>query len=100
ALLNLPLGPYRVEAELTGFRKFAQTGIVLQVGSNPVINPVLAVGELSTEVQVTAAAPTVDTKTVGVSTVVESQRIVELPLNARQVTQLVTLSGAAVISGT
>src|SRR5437867_73162 len=35
---NLPLGPYRLEAGLPGFRKFAQTGIVLQVGSNPVVN--------------------------------------------------------------
>src|SRR5438093_260654 len=40
-LPNLPLGPYRLEAILPGFRKFAQTGIVLQVNSNPVINPVL-----------------------------------------------------------
>src|SRR5262245_32952342 len=31
SLVNLPLGPYRVEAELSGFRKFVQTGIVLQV---------------------------------------------------------------------
>src|SRR5882672_11332980 len=34
-LPNLPLGPYRLEAMLPGFRSFAQTGIVLQVGSNP-----------------------------------------------------------------
>src|SRR3954462_3867824 len=35
-LPNLPVGPYKLEAALPGFRKFAQTGIVLQVGSNPV----------------------------------------------------------------
>ena len=96
SLLSLPLGPYGVEMELAGFGKFVQTGIVLQVGANAVVNAVLGVGELSAEVQVTAAAPMVDTRTVGVSTVVESQRIVELPLNARQVTQLITLSGMAV----
>src|SRR5262245_32697351 len=33
-LPNLPVGPYRVEASLQGFRTFAQTGIVLQVGTN------------------------------------------------------------------
>src|SRR5207237_5995684 len=38
-LSNLPLGPYKLEAALTGFRTFVQTGIVLQVNSNPVINP-------------------------------------------------------------
>src|SRR5512139_289107 len=37
-LPNLPLGPYRLEAAITGFRTFLQTGIVLQVGSSPVIN--------------------------------------------------------------
>src|SRR5947207_6679585 len=40
-LPNLPPGPYRLEASLPGFRTFIQTGIVLQVNSNPVINPVL-----------------------------------------------------------
>src|SRR5256714_8652461 len=38
SLLNLPIGPYRLEATLAGFRTFAQTGITLQVNSNPVIN--------------------------------------------------------------
>jgi hypothetical protein len=96
SLPNLPLGPYRVEATLSGFRGFAQTGVVLQVNSSPVINPVLAVGQIAEQVQVTGTAQLVDTRTSGVGTVVESQRIVELPLNARQVTQLITLSGLAV----
>jgi hypothetical protein len=96
SLPNLPLGPYRIEATLQGFNTFTQTGIVLQVNSNPVVNPTLGVGALAEQVQVTATAALVDTRTVGVATVVESERIVELPLNARQVTQLITLSGVAV----
>ena len=96
ALPNLALGPYRLEAALQGFNSFTQASIVLQVNSNPVINPVLGVGAVSEQIQVTAAATLVDTRTVGVATVVESQRILELPLNARQVTQLITLSGVAV----
>ena len=40
-LSNMALGPYRIEAGLPGFRTFVQTGTVLQVNSNPVINPVL-----------------------------------------------------------
>src|SRR5688572_19898721 len=40
-LPSLPVGPYRLEATLPGFRTFAQTGIVLQVNSNPVINVVM-----------------------------------------------------------
>ena len=40
-LQNLPIGPYRFEAELQGFRKFVQTGIVLQVNANPTLNVTL-----------------------------------------------------------
>ena len=43
-LSNLPLGPYRVEVALQGFRTYVQTGIVLQVGASPVLNPVLGLG--------------------------------------------------------
>src|SRR5438034_7576043 len=46
-LANLPLGPYRLEAALPGFRTYVQTGIVLQVDANPTINPVLNVGQLT-----------------------------------------------------
>ena len=56
ALPNLPLGPYRLEATLQGFNAFAQTGIVLQVNSNPVVNPVMGLGAVSEQIQVTAAA--------------------------------------------
>src|SRR5262245_62141597 len=37
-LPSLPTGPYKVEVALTGFRTFAQTGVVLEVNANPVIN--------------------------------------------------------------
>ena len=55
-LSNLALGPYRLEAALTGFRAFVQTGIVLQVNGSPVINPVLEVGQVSEQVEVQANA--------------------------------------------
>src|SRR5256885_11905806 len=53
-LSNLPIGPYRVEASLPGFRTFAQTGIVLEVNASPVINPVLEVGQVSDQIEVKA----------------------------------------------
>src|SRR5437868_2554563 len=80
-LPNLPLGPYRLEASLPGFRTFAQSGIILQVNSNPVINPVLEVGQVAETVEVQANATLVETRTVGIGQLVENQRIVELPLN-------------------
>ena len=41
---NLAIGAYRLEAALSGFRTFIQTGIVLQVGSSPAINPSVGSG--------------------------------------------------------
>ena len=94
-LQNLPIGPYRLEASLPGFRTYAQTGIVLQVNSNPSINVILEVGQVSEQVEVQANAALVETRNVGVGSVVENTRILELPLNGRQVVELIALAGAA-----
>jgi hypothetical protein len=96
---NLPTGPYRLEASLQGFRTFAQTGIVLQVGASPTINVVLALGDVAETITVEGAAPLVDVRSAGISEVVEQERIVELPLQGRQVTDLIVLAGAAVETG-
>src|SRR5215813_14308884 len=55
-LTNLPVGPYKVEVMLPGFRTYVQTGIILQVNSNPVVNAVLEVGQVSEQVEVQADA--------------------------------------------
>ena len=99
-LLNLPLGPYRLDATKMGFRTYVQTGIELQVSSTPEIAITLGVGQVSESVQVEANASQIETRSVGVGTVIENQRILELPLNGRQPTDLITLSGAAVQTGT
>ncbi len=98
-LSNLAVGPYRLEAMLGGFRTFVQTGIVLQVNSNPAINPVLEVGQITEQVEVQANAALVETRSTAVGQVIDNERILELPLNGRQVTDLITLSGAAVQTG-
>ena len=98
-LSNLPTGPYRLEVGLQGFRTYVQTGIVLQVASTPTINAVLGVGSLEESVTVEAAAPLVDVKSAGISDVVDNEKIVELPLQGRQVTSLLILAGAAVNTG-
>jgi hypothetical protein len=95
-LPNLPLGPYRLEAVKMGFHTYVRTGIELQVGSNPEIPIVLGLGEATQTVEVQANASQVETRTTGVGTVVETQRILDLPTNGRQPTDLITLGGAAV----
>ncbi|HME99052.1 MAG TPA: TonB-dependent receptor [Terriglobia bacterium] len=94
-LSNLPIGPYRLEAALAGFRTFVQTGITLVVNAAPVINPVLQIGQVSEQVEVQANATLVETHSTGVGELIDSQRVVELPLNGRQATQLINLAGAA-----
>ena len=59
-LSSLPLGPYRLEAGLPGFRTYVQTGIVLQVNSSPVINPAMDVGQVTEQVEVQANAAVVE----------------------------------------
>src|SRR5438132_760991 len=93
---NLALGSYRLEATLPGFRTFVQTGVNLQVDSNPVVNVLLEVGQVTEQVEVQANLAQVETRSTAVGSVVENQRILELPLNGRSVTDLITLSGAAV----
>jgi hypothetical protein len=95
-LTNLPVGPYRLEAMLPGFRTYVQTGITLQVNSNPIINAVLQVGQVSDEVNVQADATLVETRSTGVGQVMDNVRVLELPLNGRRVTDLILISGAAV----
>src|SRR5688500_12539852 len=98
-LPNVAVGPYRVEAMLPGFRTFVQTGVVLQVNSDAVINPVLEVGQVTEQVEVQANVVAVETRSTAVGQVIENERILELPLNGRQVTDLITLAGAAVQTG-
>jgi hypothetical protein len=95
---NMPTGRYRLEVSLQGFRTYVQTGIVLQVGQTPTLNAELAVGNLEETVSVEAAAPIVDVRSAGVSEVVNN--VHELPLQGRQVTDLIMLVGAAVQTGT
>src|SRR5438132_557442 len=98
-LSNLPVGPYKLEAALGGFRTFVQTGIVLQVNASPVVDPVLEVGQVSEQVEVQADAALVETRSSSVGLVMDNQRIRELPLNGRNLGDLITLSGAAVQTG-
>src|SRR6266481_8658586 len=69
-LPNLPIGPYRLEAALQGFRTYVQTGIVLQVDANPVLNIALEVGQVSQTVEVQADAALVETRTTGIGQVI------------------------------
>ena len=94
-LPNLPIGPYQLKVVLQGFNTYVRDGIVLQVSSNPEVNVMLAVGAISEQVTVTANASLVETHSTGVGQVIDNQRVMEMPLNGRQATELIFLSGLA-----
>jgi len=98
-LANLPIGPYRMEVSKQGFASYVQTGIILQVATNPTIDVSLKVGNVSEQVQVEANATLVETQATGVGAVIDNRRILELPLNGRQATDLMQLAGAVIPQG-
>ncbi len=96
---NLPVGPYKVSAKMSGFSVFEQTGIVLAVGDTRSVNVTLKIGAMSETISVRADANLVETRNVGIGTVVSQEQIIGLPLNGRSATQLVVLAGSAVEVG-
>jgi len=98
-LANLPIGPYRLEISKAGFSTYVQTGIVLQVATNPAVDVTLKVGNVAEQVQVEANAALVETQNTNIGSVVENRRILELPLNGRNPAELIQLAGAAVPAG-
>src|SRR6516165_9506533 len=79
----LPVGEYRVTVEQPGFKKYEQTGLLLQVNDNVKVDVRLEVGDVSTAVTVEATGAIVDTRTATIKEVVDSRRVADLPLNGR-----------------
>jgi hypothetical protein len=98
-LPNLSVGPYRLDVSKSGFATYVQTGITLQVATNPTIDIALKVGNVSEQVQVEANAALVETQATGVGSVMENQRILELPLNGRVATDLIQYTPGVIPQG-
>ena len=96
---SLPVGPYRVEASLPGFRTFVQTGITLEVNSTRVVNLVLEVGQVTETVEVQSDAAMVEARSTGIGTTITNTQILQLPLVGRQTQDLIALIGGAVETG-
>ncbi|HEX4001351.1 MAG TPA: TonB-dependent receptor [Candidatus Acidoferrales bacterium] len=93
-LPELPVGPYQLAVTKEGFSKYLQTGIVLQVGVNPTIDVSLKVGTMTQQVTVEAQATMVETQNTGFGQVTAPQDVQNLPLNGRQLTDLLSLAPA------
>jgi hypothetical protein len=87
----LPVGEYRISVEQAGFKKYQQTGILLQVNDNVKIDVRLEVGEVSTEVKVESSAAIVETSGATIKETIDARRVVDLPLNGRNLADLTLL---------
>ena len=88
---NLVAGVYEIRVSAAGFSTSVQSGLTLAVGQQLQLNFALKVGNTSTTVQVTEAAPQIDLTSSAVSGQVESETVRELPLNGRDWTSLAVL---------
>jgi hypothetical protein len=89
--LALPVGRYRVTASAPGFQQFVATGIELNVNDQYRIEVKLQVGNVQQEVQVEANAVRVETDTSQLGDVIETRKILALPLNGRSYVDLLGL---------
>jgi hypothetical protein len=89
-------GAYSVKAALTGFKTAQRDGLTLTVGEVLHVDLTLEVGSISETVTVTGAAQAVNTEQGRVSTLVEAKKIVDMPLNGRNIYQLMQLAPGAV----
>jgi hypothetical protein len=91
-LTNLRPGTYRLRVEQPGFQSYVQEGITLEVDRPATINVALQVGTQAQSVTVSSTAPQVDVRTGELNTLITGNMAVDLPLNGRNVLQLMTLS--------
>ena len=96
SLTSIPIGGYSLQVDASGFQAHITKGILLQVGDHIQVNASLSIGSVSQTVEVEASLGTVQTQENSISQVVDQKRIVEMPLNGRDPTQLVLVSGASV----
>ena len=104
-LYNVPFlrpATYVMTVEAQGFKRYVREGLTLQVGQTAGVNVTLEVGQVSESVQVTGEVPLLETENANRGVVVDSLRVAQLPLNARNPYILgammsgVTFRGAAI----
>lgn len=93
---SLSIGTYEVSAGLPGFQTSVRSGITLTTGREAVIDFTLSLGEITERVTVTGEAALVETTSGSLGGLVDKQTIMELPLNGRDLTDLITLQPGTV----
>ena len=85
-------GTYKVEVNVSGFKKWVRDGVILQVNQRARVDVSLEIGRLEETTTVVASTPLLRTDSSEVGTVIEERAIKELPLNGRNFATLVYLT--------
>jgi hypothetical protein len=96
---NLPPGRYRIEVEKLGFKAVIQSGVILHVQDALEVNFEMTLGSTTESVTVAGGSSPVDTESSTVGTVVEQRKANELPLNGRNVFNLIVLAPSVIPQG-
>jgi len=88
---QVPVGVYRLEFDLAGFKKNVQRGLNLDLNQVITVNMIMQIGETKETVEVTSEAPLVDTTSTQLGAVMDQRQVAGLPLNARDTYQLLQL---------
>jgi hypothetical protein len=96
---NLPPGRYRIEVEKLGFKAVIQSGVILHIQDALEVNFEMTLGSASESVTVEESAPPLDTESSTVGTVVEQRKANELPLDGRNVFNLIVLAPSVIPQG-
>jgi Carboxypeptidase regulatory-like domain len=88
----LHVGRYTVTVEHSGFKKAVSETVSLDVQQRIAVNVTLQVGQITEAIQVSGAAPLLETETSELGQVVDNKRVANLPLNGRNFAQLALLT--------
>lgn len=98
-LTSIDTGSYDVTVDLSGFQTITRTGIKLDVNESRRLDFTLTVGTINEKIEVIGEASVVETNSGQLGTVMTEEKIADLPLNARNFSQLLSLTpGAAPVS--
>jgi Carboxypeptidase regulatory-like domain len=89
---NLRPSVYEVSAQTDGFQTLVRTGVTLVTGERTRVDLTLAVGSVKESVTVSGDAPLLQTESGSITQSIDNEKIVELPLNGRNLIQLATPS--------
>jgi len=92
---NIDVGTYSVSVGTAGFETYTQTGIALEVGSSISIDVKMTVGSATEKIEVKSTSLALQTEDVSFKQTIDQATVTEMPLNGRQMTSLITLSGGS-----